>query len=43
MPVPGSTRRTRLRVVAIVAIVVSLVVVSGAGLCVTYGVPEIAW
>lgn len=43
MPVPGSTRRTRLRVVAIAVIVGSLVVVSGAGLCVTYGLPEIAW
>ena len=43
MPVPGSIRRTRLRVVAVVGIIASLVVVNGAGLCVTYGWPEIAW
>lgn len=43
MPAPGSIRRTRPRVVAVVGIIVSLVVVNGAGLCVTYGWPEIAW
>ena len=43
MPVPGSIRRTRPRVVAVTAIIVSLIVVNGAGLCVTYGWPEIAW
>jgi hypothetical protein len=43
MPVPGSIRRTRLRVIAVVGIIASLVVVNGAGLCVTYGWPEIAW
>jgi hypothetical protein len=43
MPVPGSIRRTRPRVVAVVGIIASLVVVNGAGLCVTYGLPEIAW
>ncbi len=43
MPVPGSIRRTRPRVVAVVGIIASLVVVNGAGLCVTYGWPEIAW
>ncbi len=43
MPVPGSFRRTRLRVVAVAAIIGSLVLVNGAGLCVTYGWPEIAW
>jgi hypothetical protein len=43
MPVPGSVRRTRPRVVAVSAIIASLVIVNGAGLCVTYGLPEIAW
>jgi hypothetical protein len=43
MPVPGSFRRTRLRVVAVVAVIGSLLMVNGAGLCVTYGWPEIAW
>ncbi len=43
MPVPGSVRRTRSRVVAVSAIIASLVIVNGAGLCVTYGFPEIAW
>ena len=43
MPAPASARRTRSRVVAVSAIIVSLIVVNGAGLCVTYGLPEIAW
>ena len=43
MPAPASVRRTRPRVVAVSAIIVSLIVVNGAGLCVTYGLPEIAW
>ncbi len=43
MPVPGSIRRTRPRVVAVVGIIASLLVVNGAGFCVTYGWPEIAW
>jgi hypothetical protein len=43
MPVPGTVRRTRTRVVAVSVIVASLIVVNGAGLCVTYGFPEIAW
>jgi hypothetical protein len=43
MPVPGSFRRTRPRVVAVAAIIGSLLLVNGAGLCVTYGWPEIAW
>jgi hypothetical protein len=43
MPVPGTVRRTRSRVVAVSAIIASLIVVNGAGLCVTYGFPEIAW
>jgi hypothetical protein len=43
MPAPSSTHRTRSRVLAVSLIVGSLIVVNGAGLCVTYGVPEIAW
>lgn len=43
MPVPGTIRRTRPRVLAVIGIIASLVVVNGAGLCVTYGLPEIAW
>lgn len=43
MPVPGSIRRTKLRVAAVAGIILSLLVVNGAGLCVTYGWPEIAW
>ena len=43
MPVPGSVRRTRPRVVVVAAVIASLIVVNGAGLCVTYGLPEIAW
>lgn len=43
MPAPASFRRTRPRVVAVSMIIASLIVVSGAGLCVTYGLPEIAW
>ncbi len=43
MPVPGSVRRTRPRVIAVSAIIASLVLVNGAGLCVTFGLPEIAW
>ena len=45
MPAPqlsASTRSPR-RIFAVTAIVVSLVVLNGVGLCVTYGVPEIAW
>lgn len=43
MPVPGSARRTRPRVVVVAAVIASLIIVNGAGLCVTYGLPEIAW
>ncbi len=43
MPVNGPVRRTRSRRIAVVGIIVSLLVVNGAGLCVTYGLPEIAW
>ncbi|HSM67619.1 MAG TPA: hypothetical protein VK860_15045 [Ilumatobacteraceae bacterium] len=43
MPAPSSARRTRPRVVAVSLIIASLIVVNGAGFCVTYGFPEIAW
>jgi hypothetical protein len=43
MPAPGAVRRTRPRVLAVTVIILSLLVVNGAGLCVTYGIPEIAW
>lgn len=43
MPVHGPVRRSRSRRIAVIGVIVSLMVVNGAGLCVTYGVPEIAW
>jgi hypothetical protein len=43
MPMLGPIRRTRTRVVAVTGLVLSLLVVNAAGLCVTYGWPEIAW
>ena len=43
MPTLGPIRRTRPRVVAVAGLVLSLVIVNAAGLCVTYGWPEIAW
>jgi hypothetical protein len=43
MPASGPIRRTTPRVVGVVGIIAALVVVNGAGLCVTYGWPEIAW
>ncbi len=43
MPVPTTNGHSAFRTVAVAAIVASLVVVNGAGLCVTYGLPEIAW
>lgn len=43
MPAPGSIRRTRPRMLAVVAIIVSFLIVDGAGFCVTNGWPEIAW
>ncbi len=43
MPVNGPIRRTRTRRFVVVGIIVSLLLVNGAGLCVTYGLPEIAW
>ena len=43
MPINGPIRRTRSRRVVVIGIIVALLVVNGAGLCVTYGLPEIAW
>ena len=43
MPVPNTNGRSHLRSAAVAVIVASLIVVNGAGLCVTYGLPEIAW
>ena len=43
MPGATSFRRTRPRAVAVAVIIGSLLVVNAAGLCVTYGLPEIAW
>lgn len=39
---PSSPGRHR-RAVVVALIIAALVVVNGAGLCVTYGLPEIAW
>ncbi len=45
MPPPqrSAADRTPGRLVAVGAVVVSLVLLNGVGLCVTYGIPEIAW
>ncbi len=43
MPAPQATRRTGRRTVVVAALVGSLVLVDAVGLCVTYGLPEIAW
>ena len=43
MPAPRSFRRTRPRVAAVVGLVLALLLVNAAGLCVTFGWPEIAW
>jgi len=43
MPVPSAGGGGRSRALAVYAIIASLVIVNGAGLCVTYGLPEIAW
>jgi alpha-D-ribose 1-methylphosphonate 5-triphosphate synthase subunit PhnI len=43
MPAPMSTVRGKARRVLLGGLVAILVVINGAGLCVTYGVPEIAW
>ena len=43
MPVPQSFSRRPRNVIGAVTIITALLVVNGAGLCVTYGFPEIAW
>jgi len=45
MPVPqiSAADRTPRRVFTVGLIVVALLLLNGAGLCVTYGLPEIAW
>ena len=43
MPVPQNTKRTPARMLGAATIIGALVLVNGAGLCVTYGLPEIAW
>jgi hypothetical protein len=43
MPSPRSIRRTPARVVVVAGVILSLLIVNAAGLCVTYGWPEIAW
>lgn len=43
MPTAGPVRRTRTRRIVVAGIIVFLLLVNGVGLCVTYGVPEIAW
>jgi hypothetical protein len=43
MPAPMSVGLGRARRLLLGGVVLILVVINGAGLCVTYGVPEIAW
>ena len=43
MPVPQSFGRRPRNVIGAVTITAALLMVNGAGLCVTYGFPEIAW
>lgn len=45
MPVPqmSAAERTPRRVFTVGMIVFALLLLNGAGLCVTYGLPEIAW
>lgn len=43
MPAPTSTRQGAARRWVLGWLVLSLVASNGAGLCVTYGFPEIAW
>ncbi len=43
MPAPRNLTRTPGRMVGAAVFIGALVVVNGAGLCVTYGLPEIAW
>lgn len=43
MPAPQASARGLRRRFAVGVIVLSLLIVNGVGLCVTYGLPEIAW
>jgi hypothetical protein len=43
MPAPASFRRSRGRVAVVAMVVVSLLALNAVGLCVTYGIVEIAW
>jgi hypothetical protein len=43
MPMPRRVDRRPSRVFAVAGIIIALLIVNGAGLCVTYGLPEIAW
>ncbi len=43
MPAPMATGRGKVRRVTLAVFALALVVINGAGLCVTYGFPEIAW
>ncbi len=43
MPVPQAGGRSPGRVFTVALIIGALLIVNGAGLCVTYGFPEIAW
>ena len=43
MPAPQAFSRRPRNVIGAVTIIAGLLVVNGAGLCVTYGLPEIAW
>ena len=43
MPAPQATRRSGRRTVVVAVLVGSLLLVEAVGLCVTYGLPEIAW
>ncbi|MET0143950.1 MAG: hypothetical protein ABW328_04070 [Ilumatobacteraceae bacterium] len=43
MPAPMARGGGRARRLVIVGLIGSLLLVNGAGLCVTYGFPEIAW
>jgi hypothetical protein len=43
MPAPRASVRGRARRFLIGGLVIAFMVINGAGLCVTYGVPEIAW
>lgn len=43
MPPPQRLDRRPRKMFAVTGIIAALIVVNGAGLCVTYGFPEIAW